>query len=98
MRKRDGPRIAASDQGPRQGGTKRPASLPQRKTPRNTTQGHPSTSHHQTRRRREQSWRGFSVRLYLRPGTEAHALYAFLKLMARRHGLEVADVTELDAE
>src|SRR5262245_6372001 len=94
-RKRDGPRIAANDQGPEQKGDKRPRLLPQRKFPRNT-KGHifPS-SHRYTQRRQEQSWRGFDVRLYLKPGTEAHALYTLLKVAARRYGLEVGDVTEI---
>jgi hypothetical protein len=36
------------------------------------------------------------VRLYLRPGADAHALYALLKLAARRFGLEVGDVHEIN--
>jgi hypothetical protein len=35
------------------------------------------------------------VRLYLKPGTEAHALYALLRAAAERYGLEVASVDEI---
>jgi hypothetical protein len=35
------------------------------------------------------------VRLYLKPGSDAHALYALLKLAAERFGLEVASVDEI---
>jgi len=42
--------------------------------------------------------RGFSVRLYLKPGSDAHALYALLRLAAERYGLEVASVDEIDPE
>jgi hypothetical protein len=35
------------------------------------------------------------VRLYLKPGSDAHALYALLKLAAQRYGLEVASVDEI---
>jgi hypothetical protein len=35
------------------------------------------------------------VRLYLRPGADAHALYALLKLAARRFGLAVGTVDEI---
>ena len=93
-RKRDGP--APRKRTPSQGqGDTSPASLPQRKFPRNT-KGHifPS-SHRYTQRRQEQSWRGFDVRLYLRPGSEAHALYALLRLAAERYGLEIASVTKI---
>jgi hypothetical protein len=73
-----------------------PRLLPQRKFPRNT-QGHIfPTSHRYTKRRQEQSWRGFDVRLHLKPpGTDAHALYTLLKLAAQRYGLEVASVDEV---
>jgi hypothetical protein len=50
------------------------------------------------RRQRRQGgrWRGFAVRLYVRPGPDAaHALYAFLKLAAQRYGLEVGEVQEI---
>src|SRR5262245_17265234 len=97
MRKRDGPRIAAGDQGPEQGGIERPASLPQAQTPRKKTSGHTSPSPHRRKRRRqaERAWRGFAVRLYAKPDSGAHALYAFLKLAAQRFGLEVGDVQEV---
>jgi hypothetical protein len=35
------------------------------------------------------------VRLYVPPGRNAHALYALLRLAARRFGLEVANVHEI---
>jgi hypothetical protein len=35
------------------------------------------------------------VRLYVRPGGSAHALYALLRLAARRFGLEVGTVDEI---
>jgi hypothetical protein len=95
-RKRDGPRIAANDQGPEQGVNERPAPLPQAQTPRNT-QGHISPSAHpRIRRRQDPSWRGFAVRLYAPPGSDgAHALYAFLKLAAQRYGREVASADKI---
>jgi len=94
-RKRDGPVPQQTATGPKQKGDERPRLLPQRKFPRNT-KGHifPS-SHRYTQRRQEQSWRGFAVRLYLKPGSDAHALYALLRLAAERYGLEVGDVTEI---
>src|SRR5215813_6269018 len=94
-RKRDGPLSQQTTRGPRQKGDKCPRLLPQRKFPRNT-KGHifPS-SHRYTQRRQEQSWRGFDVRLYLKPGSDAHALYALLRLAAERYGLEVASVDEV---
>ena len=96
VRKRDGPRIAANDQGPEQGEVG-PSSLPRAQTPRKPIQGHTSpSSHRRTRRRqRDDRWRGFAVRFYLRPGTDAHALYALLRAAAERYGLEVGDVQEL---
>jgi len=35
------------------------------------------------------------VRLYLKPGSNAHSLYALLRAAAERYGLEVADVREI---
>jgi hypothetical protein len=35
------------------------------------------------------------VRLYLKPGSDAAALYSLLKLAARRYALEVASVDEI---
>jgi hypothetical protein len=93
--KRDGPADVTSVAGPGQKGVERPRLLPQRKFPRNT-QGHIfPTSHRYTRRRQEQSWHSFDVRLYLKPGTDAHALYTLLKIAAQKYGLEVGDVTEI---
>lgn len=95
MRKRDGPRIAANDQGPEQGVNERPLPLPQAQTPRNTTSGRPTSSHFRSRRRQDPSWRTFRVRVCLAPDGDATALYVFLKAIARRHGLTVASVDEI---
>jgi hypothetical protein len=35
------------------------------------------------------------VRLYLKPGSDAHALYALLKLAAKRFGIEVGSVDKI---
>jgi len=97
-RKRDGPRIAAGDQGPEQRGHERPTPLPQRKTPRNTPQGHTSPSSHPRVRRRQgdPSWRTFRVRLVTKPGADgATALYAYLRAAAKRFGLAIASVDEV---
>ena len=96
-RKRDGPSIAGNDQGPRQGGYQRPSPLPRAKSPRNPP-GRPPSSHRRSRRRQPHptGWREFSVRVVTKPGAEgAAALYAYLRVMARRFGLEVADVIEV---
>jgi len=99
-RKRDGPRIAANDQGPEQGGEVGPASLPQAQTPRNTTSGHTSPStHRQVRQRRPQGWRQFSVRVAAGPDSEAvHALHAFLRAAAKRYGLTIVRIDKLGDE
>ena len=93
-RKRDGPAPQETTPGQGQNGDDRPRLLPRLKTPRKpgrTT----SPQHRRARRRQDPSWRGFSVRLYLRPGrSDAHALYALLRLAAERYGLTVASVDE----
>ena len=90
--KRDGP--APQRTTPGQGVDERAPSVPHleslRKSARTST-----PQHRRSRRRQDRSWRGFSVRLYLKPGSDAHALYALLKLAAQRYGLEVASVDEI---
>src|SRR5262249_3693383 len=95
IRKRDGP--APGRPTPSQGqGDTRPASLPEARTPRKTSSGHPSTSHRRTRRRQPQGWREFNVRLVTQPGAAgATALYAYLRAAAKRFGLEVASLDEV---
>ena len=94
-KQRDGPQIAANDQGPEQGDVG-PASLPQRKSPRNT-QGHTSpSSHRQVRRRQPQGWREFNVRVVTGPDSEAvHALHSFLRAAARRYGLTIVRIDKI---
>jgi len=92
-RKRDDPADVTSVAGPEQKGDERPRLLPPQEIPR---KGHTSPStHRRKRRRQDRSWRGFSVRLYLKPGSNAHALYALLRLAAERYGLAIGDVTEI---
>jgi len=90
-----GPAPPKTTPGQEQGDT-RPASLPRAKTSRKS-RAHTSPSQHPRSRRRQgdPSWRGFAVRLYLRPGSNAHSLYALLRAAAERYGLEVADVREI---
>jgi len=94
-KQRDGP--APGRPTPSQGVDERDARLlPPVKTPRNS-RAHTSPSQHRRVRRRQDnaSWRGFSVRLYLKPGSEAAALYSFLKLAAQKFGLEIASVDKI---
>ena len=99
VRKRDGPRIAANDQGPEQGEVG-PTSLPQRKSPRNTTSGHPSSSsNRRVRRRQPTGWREFNVRVVTGPDSEAvHALHTFLREAARRYGLTIARIDKIGGD
>ena len=93
VKKRDGPvpRQAAPGQGQKR--TRAPP-LPRLKSPRKS-RAQPTPSQSQVRRRQgDPSWRGFAVRLYLKPGSDAAALYSLLKLAAQRFGLEVASVDE----
>ena len=97
IRKRDGPAPRKTTPSQGQKGDERARLLPQPKSPRKSGR---TPSHHRRVRRRQgnPSWRGFSVRLYLKPGSDAHALYALLRLAAERYGLEVASVDEIDPE
>jgi hypothetical protein len=92
---RDGPapRITTPGQGQKD---ERARLLPLPDFPRNYPARTSSQAHHRVRRRQQDHWRGFAVRLYAPPTTDgAHALYAFLKLAAQRYGLEVGDVQEI---
>src|SRR6516225_9375423 len=92
-KQRDGP--APQQTAPSQGqNDERAPPLPRLKSPRKS-RAHPTPQPPRVRRRQEQSWRGFSVRLYLKPGSDAHALYALLRLAAERYGLAIGDVTEI---
>jgi len=92
-RSRDGPAPLSTVPGPGQQ-DERAVVLPHLKFQRKSART-PPPPHHRSRRR-QGPWRGFSVRLYARPGSHgAHALYAFLRLAATRYGLEVANVDEI---
>jgi hypothetical protein len=95
MRQRDGP--APQQTTPGQGQIdERARLLPRPKSSRKFRARAFPSPHRRSRRRQDAHWRGFSVRLYVPPGTDgAHALYAFLKLAAQRYGLEVASVDEI---
>ena len=95
-RKRDGPASRESTTGPGQGVNERALPLPQAKTPRNP-QGRTPSQHRKPRRRPDnQSWREFRVRLFSKPDSEGvHALHVYLRTMARRYGLEIADIDEV---
>jgi len=97
-RKRDGPAPFSATPGPGQKGDERPRLLPQRKTPRNTSPGHTSPNQNRRVRRRQPSsgWRQFDVRVFTKPdATGVHALHAYLRTMARRFGLEIAEIDEV---
>jgi hypothetical protein len=93
IRKRDGPAPPKTTPGPganehAQSSLPPPKSL--RKSARTTTPKIRSR-----RRQGDPPWRGFAVRLYLRPGSDARALYALLRAAAQKYGLEVASVDEI---
>jgi hypothetical protein len=94
-RKRDGPapRKTALSQGQKE--TRAPP-LPGLKTPRNT-RALPTPSQSRVRRRPDDpSWREFRVRLFSKPDSEGvHALHVYLRTMARRFGLEIAEIDEV---
>jgi len=95
VKKRDGPVPFAATPGPGQKDERDARLLPRRESSRNS-RAQPTTPKIRSRRRQgDPSWRGFAVRLYLKPGTDAHALYTLLKVAAQKYGLEVADVHEI---
>jgi hypothetical protein len=97
VHKREGPAPQETTPGPKQGGDS-PASLPQRKSPRNTSKGHTSPNQNRRVRRRpdDPSWRQFNVRVVTGPDSDAvHALHAYLCAVARRYGLTIAEIDEV---
>src|SRR6516164_9874269 len=95
-KQRDGPAPRKTTPSQGQKGDERARLLPQPKSPRKYGRTASPSQHSRSRRRQgDPSWRGFAVRLYLKPGSDAHALYALLKLAAERFGLEVASVDEI---
>src|SRR5262245_21175080 len=97
FRKRDGP--ASGRPTPSQGVDERDARLlPRLKTPRKLRAQLTTPKIRSRRREGDPSWRSFSVRLFLKPGRDAHALYALLRAAAERYGLAVASVDEIDPE
>jgi hypothetical protein len=71
--------------------------LPQRKSPRNTSQGHTLPSSHRRKQRRQPTgWREFNVRVVSGPDSDAiHALHTFLRAAARRYGLTIARIDKI---
>ena len=95
VKKRDGPAPQETTPSQEQGVNERALPLPQPKSPRKSGRTASPSQHSRSRRRQgDPSWRGFAVRLYLKPGSDAAALYSLLKLAAQRFGLEVASVDE----
>jgi len=93
-RKRDGPAPQETTPSQGQGDTRAPP-LPRPESLRNPAGRPPSSQSRSRRRQGDPSWRGFAVRLYLKPGSDAAALYSLLKLAAERYGLTVASVDEI---
>jgi len=97
--KREGPASRKTTPSPGQQGEVGPRLLPEAQSLRNTTSGHPTPSHSRSRRRQPQGWREFSVRVVTGPDSDAvHALHTFLREAARRYGLTIARVDELDGD
>ena len=93
-RKRDGPAPFSATPSQGQGDT-RPASLPRAKTSRKP-QGHQSPHPRVRRRPDDPSWREFRVRLFSKPDSEGvHALHVYLRNVARKFGLEIAEIDEV---
>ena len=91
VKQRDGPASLLTTPGPR---GKRQTRAVSSAPPKNSAQLCPP-SHRRSQRRQEPTWRGFRVRVYVRPGLSAHALYAWLRAAAQRFGLEVGTVDEI---
>ena len=94
-RKRDGPVSRESTTGPGQGVNERALPLPQAKSSRNP-QGRTPSQHRRSRRRQPQGWREFRVRVFTKPDAEGvHRLHVFLRNVARKFGLEIAEIDEV---
>jgi hypothetical protein len=96
-KQRDGPapRQTAPGQGQQD---ERAVLLPSPEFLRKSRDTSPPPHRQSDHRQREPRWRTFRVRLCLAPDGDATALYVFLKAIARRHGLTVADVHEIDSD
>src|SRR5215813_7115330 len=96
IRKRDGPASGRPTPSQGQGVNERAPPLPRPESLGNTRAPTSPKPHRRSRRRQPQGWREFRVRLVTKPGAEgATALYAYLRAMARKFGLEVTDVDEI---
>ena len=95
VKKRDGPAPQETTPSQEQGVNERALPLPQPKSPRKS--GRTPSQHRRVRRRPDDpSWREFRVRLFSKPDSEGvHALHVYLRTMARRYGLEIADIDEV---
>jgi hypothetical protein len=94
-KQRDGPAPQETTPGQGQKGNERARLLPQAKTPRNP-QGRSPSSHHRKRHRQPQGWREFNVRVFTKPDAEGvHAMHVYLRTMARRYGLTIAEIDEV---
>ena len=94
-RKRDGPASRTTTPGPRQQGEVGARLLPQRKSSRNPPGRSPS-KHPRVRRRQPSGWREFNVRVFTKPDAEGvHRLHVFLRNVARKFGLEIAEIDEV---
>jgi len=95
VKKRDGP--APPKTAPSQGQIDERAArlLPRTKIPRKSG-AHPSSPHPRVRRRQSAGWRQFAVRIVTKPDSEGvHAMHVYLRTMARRFGLEIAEIDEI---
>jgi hypothetical protein len=68
--------------------------LPQPESPRKS--GRSPSQHPRVRRRQPSGWREFNVRVCLPPTSDAvHAMHTYLRIMARRFGLTIAEIDEV---
>jgi hypothetical protein len=92
-KQRDGPAPQETTPGQGQKRTRAPP-LPQPESPRKS--GRTPSQHRRSRRRQPQGWREFRVRVCLPPTSDSvHAMHSYLKTMARKFGLEIADIDEV---
>ena len=93
-KQRDGPAPGRPARGP--GVDERDARLlPRSESPRNS-RARPTSPKIRVRRRQPKGWRTFDVRVCLPPTSDAvHAMHVYLRTMARRFGLEIADIDEV---